>query len=71
MRPAEAIQITRLHFEADKAIGATNEAKDEDAWTKEDDRGSPRRSEGLTIYDLSNSNPNQYVYWKDVAPRLG
>jgi hypothetical protein len=40
MRPAEAIQITRLHFEADKAIGATNEAKDEDAWTKEDDRES-------------------------------
>jgi hypothetical protein len=38
MRPAEAIQVTRLHFEADKAIGATNEAKDEDAWTNEDDR---------------------------------
>ncbi len=38
MRPAEAIQITRLHLEAVKAFGATNEAKDEDAWTEEDDR---------------------------------
>jgi hypothetical protein len=38
MRPAEAIQITRLHLEAVKAFGVTNEAKDEDAWTEEDDR---------------------------------
>src|SRR5215203_2636157 len=37
MRPAEAIQITRLHLEAVKAFGVTNEAKDEDAWTEEDD----------------------------------
>ncbi len=37
MRPAEAIQITRLHFEAVKVFGVTNEAKDEDAWTEEDD----------------------------------
>jgi hypothetical protein len=38
MRPAEAIQITRLHLEAVKTFGVTNEAKDEDAWTEEDDR---------------------------------
>jgi hypothetical protein len=37
MRPADAIQITRLHFEAVKAFGVTNEAKDDDAWTEEDD----------------------------------
>ena len=37
MRPAEAIQISRLHFEAVEAFGVTNEAKDEDAWTEEDD----------------------------------
>ncbi len=37
MRPAEAIQITRLHLEAVKAFGVTNEAKDDDAWTEEDD----------------------------------
>jgi hypothetical protein len=37
MRPAEAIQITRLHLEAVKAFGVTNDAKDEDAWTEEDD----------------------------------
>jgi hypothetical protein len=31
-----------------------------------------RRNQFLrTIYDLSNANPNKYVYWKDVAPRLG
>ena len=39
MRPAEAIQITRLHLEAVKAFGVTNEAKDEDTWTEEDDAG--------------------------------
>jgi hypothetical protein len=37
MRPAEAIQITRLHFEAVKAFGETNGARDEDARTEEDD----------------------------------
>jgi len=37
MRPADAIQITRLYFEAVKAFGVTNEAKDEDGWTEEDD----------------------------------
>src|SRR5215212_995050 len=37
MRPAEAIQITRLHLEAVKAFGVANDAKDEDAWTEADD----------------------------------
>ena len=37
MRPADAIQITRLHFEAVKTFGVTNGANDEDAWTEEDD----------------------------------
>ncbi len=41
MRPAEAIQITRLHLEAVKAFGVTNEAKDEDTWTEEDDAEFP------------------------------
>ena len=38
MRPAEAIQITRLYLEAVKVFGVTNEVKDEDGWTEEDDR---------------------------------
>jgi hypothetical protein len=37
MRPADAIQITRLHLEAVKALGVAEEPKGEDAWTEEDD----------------------------------
>src|SRR5215204_5070562 len=37
MRPAEAIQITRLHLEAVKAFGVGRESRDEDTWTEEDD----------------------------------
>jgi hypothetical protein len=38
MRPAEAIQITRLHLEAVKAFGVAEEPKGEDDWTEEDDK---------------------------------
>ena len=37
MRPAEAIQITRLHLEAVKAFGVGRESRAEDDWTEEDD----------------------------------
>src|SRR5919112_649436 len=37
MRPAEAIQITRLHMEAVKAFGVAAKPEGEDDWTEEDD----------------------------------
>ncbi len=37
MRPAEAIQVIKLHLEAVKAFGVGREPRDEDAWTEEDD----------------------------------
>jgi len=36
MRPAEAIQVTKLHLEAVKAFGVEQEHR-EDGWTEEDD----------------------------------
>jgi hypothetical protein len=37
MRPAEAIQLTRLHLEAVKAFGTAEESEGGDDWTEEDD----------------------------------
>ena len=37
MRPAEAIQVTRMYMEAVKAFGTAEESKGGDNWTEDDD----------------------------------